>query len=193
MAALTSNPLQDPAAFDVIVVAGVVNPGLVRVTGADRVFDWDVKDAPGSQGSTITYRGWKPTDSIQLRFEFWEQEQINDFYTNFVPLFYYDANKTAPKPVDVFHPILNANQINSVVTKKIGPLVLEDKQLYSCTIEVLEYRPAPKKNATTTPKASAATDPEKAAAKSPIEDALDRRIEQLRRQGEIPQPVPDAP
>lgn len=189
MAVLTSNPLVNPEAFDVIVVAGVVNPGIVKVTGAERVFDWDVKDAPGSQGSTITYRGWKPTESIQLRFELWTQAQITEFFTTFVPLFYYDASKSAPKPVDVFHPILNANQINSVVTKKIGPLVLEDKQLYSCTIEVLEYRPAPKKNATTTPKSSTGTDPSKAAAKPTVEDEQDRQITALMEQAK--KPVPD--
>jgi hypothetical protein len=188
--ALTSNPLLNPEAFDVIVVAGVVNPGIVRVSGAERVFDWDVKDAPGSQGSTITYRGWKPTDSITLRFEFWEREQINEFYNEFVPLFYYDAAKTAPKPVDVFHPTLNANQVNSVVTKKIGPLTPEDKQLWSVTIEVLEYRPAPKKNATSTPKGSAGTDPAKAAAKPTVEDEQDRQIAALLEQAK--KPVPDA-
>ena len=186
--ALTSNPLVNPGAFDRISVAGVVNPGLVRVSGGERVYDWDVKEAPGSQGSTITYRGWKISDGISLYFFFWNREQIDSFFSQFLPLFQLDANKTAPKPVDVFHPVLNANGITSVVAKKIGQLTPEDKLGWSLTVEVLEYRPAPKKNATSTPKSSNGTAPGtgKEAGKPTAMDEQDKQIAALMEQARRP-------
>ena len=186
--ALTSNPLVNPGAYNVISVAGVVSPGLVRVSGGERVYDLDIKEAPGSQGSTITYRGWKASDGITLYFFFWEREQIDVFFATFLPLFQIDANKSAPKPVDVFHPVLNANQINSVLTKKIGQLTPEDKLGWSLTIEVVEYRLAPKKNATSTPKSSNGTAPGtgKAAGKPTALDEQDRQIAALMEQARRP-------
>lgn len=188
MAALTANPLINPEAFDKITMAGEVNPGLFRLQGAERIYDWDVKDGPGSQGSVVTYRGWKPTDDLVFRFEAWTAAQI-DALASYVDRFRYDATKVSPKPVDVYHPILAANEIYSVIIKSIGPLTLEDKQLYSITIKAAEYRPPAKKNATTTPKASAGATGDKAAAKPSVKDAQDVEIERLMALAR--QPLPD--
>jgi hypothetical protein len=186
--ALTANPLVNPRAFDTLTVAGVVSPGLVRVTGGERVYDLDIKKSPGSQGTTITYRGWQVSDSISLYFFFWEREQIDAFFASFLPLFQIDANKTAAKAVDVFHPALNANNINSILTKKIGQLTPEDKSAWSLTIEVVEYKPAPKKNATSTPTSSSGTDPANAAAKPTALDEQDKQIAALFEQAKRPVP-----
>lgn len=154
---LTVSPLQNPSEYDKITIAGITTAtdshGVVEVTGADRGYSWDQKKSAGSQGQTITYRGWalaKP----KIKFKFWKQEQIDAFYRDIVPPIYYDATKTAPKPWDVYHPKLLANEIIWLVTEKIGDLEQPGSQLWTVTIETLEYRQATSKNATTTPKTS---------------------------------------
>lgn len=195
---LTANPLLNPAAYDQIVIAGVAWPrvvgldqGLVKVSGAARVYSWDVKDSPGTQGSTLTYRGFKPTDSISIRFEFWLPQHITDFYTNVLPLLEYDAGKSSPKPVTVVHPVLQAQGITALVIKQIGQLTEEDKQLWSLTVEAIEYRPAGKGNATTTPKAAQGTAPGAPTAANPsVLDEQDLMIQQLLAEAKKPLPEP---
>lgn len=189
---LTSNPLLTPGDYDVISVAGVSSPGVVEVTGAERPYKWDTKEAAGAQGATITYRGWdlaKP----KLKFRFWRADQISEFYQSFVPLLQYDASKTSPKPVDCYHPALVASNIKSVVVTNLGQLTHEGAQLYSVTVDLLEYRPAPKVNATSTPKSAAPNNTNKSSGAtgpqhSPAEDALDKAIADARAQAARPLP-----
>jgi hypothetical protein len=156
-AILTVSPLENPSEYDKITIAGITTSalanGLVEVTAAGRTFDWDTKKSAGSQGQTTTYRGWdlaKP----KIKFKFWTSSQIDAFYQSLVPPMYYDAEKTAPQPWDVYHPKLFASQIYWLTTKTIGDLTQDGAQLWSITVETLEYRRATSKNATTTPKES---------------------------------------
>lgn len=154
MAALQFNPLRNPEAFDKLVAAGISNPGLFQlVDGGGRPFKWDIKDVAGAQGATETYRGWRPSEGIHARFVFWTAEQIDEFFTTYLPLFEIDGTKTSATPVAVQHPVLNANNIFAVVAKEIGPLVDVErgKQLWSVTLELIEFRPAKKANVTKTP------------------------------------------
>lgn len=154
---LTVSPLADPSNYDTITIAGITTKvetnGIVEVTDANRGFDWDVKKSAGSQGQTTTYRGWELAQP-KLKFKFWTDAQITAFYQQLVTPMYYDAEKTAPKPWDVYHPKLFANQIYWLVTKKLGDLTHEGGQLWSVTVEALEFRQAKAKNATSTPEQS---------------------------------------
>lgn len=174
---LTVSPLENPAEYDRVVVAGITTGGIVEVTGAERKFNWDVKKSAGSQGQTITYRGWdlaKP----KLKFKFWRSDQIDTFYQQVIPALYYDAEKTSPQPVDIYHPKLFANQILWIVTESIGDLVDDGAQLWTVTIDALEYRKATSKNATATP-STANTAQNGAGTKPTVLDDQDREIQKL--------------
>lgn len=154
---LTVSPLSDPSNYDIITIAGITTAvdthGVVEVTGAERKFSWDEKRSAGSQGQTITYRGWglaKP----KVKFKFWRDAQIRAFYEQLQGPMYYDAQKASPKPWDVYHPKLFASQIYWLVTDSIGELTQEQAQLWTITVETLEYRQATSKNATATPEQS---------------------------------------
>jgi hypothetical protein len=176
---LVANPLRAPSAYDKLNIAGVDNPGLFQLAGGGgRLYKWEVKDPSGGQGGFVTYRGWELSQGIKAKFVFWEAEQIDQFYESYLPLLQYDATKQAPKPVTVFHPVLDANNIQSIVVNEIGPLTHEDKQLWSVTIDMTEYGPPPKKNATSTPKGADAAG--KASATKPsAQDAQDLEIQKL--------------
>lgn len=185
MAVLSANPLESPDAWDKLVAAGVENPGLfVLAGGGNRVYSWEVKDPQGGQGGFVTYKGWALSDGIKGRFKFWTAQQIADFYSTYMPLLQYDATKQAPKPVDVYHPALLANGITSVVVKDISPLTDEGAQLWYVDVEMVEYGPPPKKNATTTPNGSKGSDSK--STKPSAQDQQDLEIEQLLAEADIP-------
>lgn len=168
MPQFTFDPLVDPGLADVMVAAGTQNPGVcLLMSGGDREYNWDIKQAPGTQGYTMTYRGWKAGDEIVMRFVFFEHpqgpgyvptypaSQVQSFYDDWVPLFALDARKIRPKPVAVNHPILAANDIFNVVCKKIGRMQTDGKMLWWVDMTFLEFRP-PKLIPTATPSGATA-------------------------------------
>jgi hypothetical protein len=163
----TVNPLTNPGKFDVLIAAGVQSAGVARLmSGGGREYNWDIKQAPGVQGYTMTYRGWKVGEDIVFRFEFFEHpdgpgyataaSQIESFYANWIPLWALDARKVQkPNPIVVQHPALSANDIQALVCKKIGPLETDGQMRWWVDMTFLEHRP-PKLIQSATP--SGATD-----------------------------------
>jgi hypothetical protein len=141
MPQFTVDPLVNPGEWDVLYAAGIPSPGIFALSGGPREYKWDVKDAPGVQGAFITYRGWRPTQGIKGIFQFWLPGQVEEFY-RWAQVWALDARKLATKPVDVYHPALAANEINALVTKSFGPLVGTPQQMWSVTLEWIEWRPA---------------------------------------------------
>lgn len=150
---LPSNPLVNPDDFNrVIIASSIVSPGIAALSGgAERPYWWDVRYAMGLQGAVIMYWGWKLSESVKFTFKFWEAQQIAEFYSTFLPALKYDVTKKRPTPVSIYHPVLAANDIVSVVTKSIGPLVDAGQQLWTVTVEFLEYRLPKRQNLARTP------------------------------------------
>ena len=186
MPQFTFNPLSDPGQADAMIAGGVVSPGvMLLMSGGDREYNWDIKQAPGTQGYTMTYRGWKVGEPIVCRFVFFDHKEgpgyttsnsgVQSFYDIWVPIWAIDARKgpnsnvtslTAagsiasaskrfPPPVGIYHPILNANDINALLCKRIGALRTDGKMLWWIDMEFLEYRP-PKIIPPATPKGATA-------------------------------------
>lgn len=177
MGVLTVDPFTNPDAFNLLNVGGTDNPGVFSLEAGcgNRPYKWDVKPVAGGQGATTTYQGFDVA-KIKGKFKLWTSAQIAEFFAEYLPLLSYDATKTKPTPITIFHPSLFANDITSVVVQDIGPLTHEGGQLWTVTIEMLEFRPAPKQNTTTTPK-SANPATKNAAGKPTVTDALDQAIE----------------
>src|ERR1700744_4759564 len=177
---LSANPLVNPGAYNSVTCAGIKSPGVFKLTGGARKYKWDIKDAAAAQGATETFQGWKVSEDIRGRFEFWMPEQIDYFYATFLPVLKYDATKKNPvESIEIFHPALLANDISSVVTLHVGPLTHEGQQLWVVEVEWAEYRPAPKKNATSTPK-STNTNGDANKKKPTAQDAQDQQLQDLR-------------
>lgn len=168
MPQFTFDPLVDPGVADVMVAAGMQSPGcMLLMSGGDREYNWDIKQAPGLQGYTMTYRGWKAGADIVCRFQFFEHpqgpgytftfpdSQVQSFYDDWVPIFALDARKMRPNPISIQHPVLNANDIQNVVCKSIGKLTTDGKGLWWVDMTFLEFRP-PKLIPTATPSGATA-------------------------------------
>lgn len=179
MPQFTADPLVDPGEWDVINANGVNSPGVFVLAGADRNYKWDIRDAPGVQGAVITYRGWRPTDGIKGTFYFYEPGQVEEFMSSWVQIWALDAMKLNPSPVSVYHPALAANDITALVAKKIGQLVGTPQQLWSCTLEWIEYRPARIIRSTTPQGATARRD--RPTPQSKLQAEIEREMELARR------------
>ncbi len=157
--------------------------GVFEASGFDRPYKWDIKDAPGTQGASITYRGGKPAEG-KFKFIFGVGESIDQarsidqFDRDIMPLFFIDATKTQVLPITVSNTLLQALGIFAVTTTKIGQYVHAGAGLWTIEMEMLEYKPAAKKNVTTTP-TSTVTGSKKGNAPAQIstfeEHVLDRR------------------
>ena len=158
-----------------------------------RQFKYDTKDAPGTQGAVITYRGSRPSKG-KFKFSFWTANQIAAFDANILPLFQIDGTKKTPLPVDVLQVLLASVDIFAVTTEVLKGYEHEGQGLWSFTIDWLEYAPPKKKNVTSTPTNTITTAAQKIGnnisnfffgngekpESQTFPDAQDREIEKLR-------------
>ncbi len=154
-AAVLINPIIEPQAWDNIYIGQVKSPGIAIVTGFKRDNEWDVKKGKGTVGATITYVG-KPPAKGNVVFQLWQPVHFIE-WESFRPLLLYDPTKKAPSPVDIYYPSLADLGITSVVVESIGAIEHQGKQLYTISVDFLEYFPPPKKSAVSTPAGSKST------------------------------------
>ncbi len=179
MAAI-SNPLDDPLGWDVVVIGGIVSPGLAKIGDFKTKREFDVKKGKGIFGATITFVG-RPPSTGSITFYLWEPAHF-DAWVAFRPLFKFDPTKKAIQAIDIFHPALTEIDMNSFVCEGIGATTHEGKGLYSITVDLLEFFPPPNKNATGTPSGSTGNNSKSGATGAttdPIADAQQREIARL--------------
>jgi hypothetical protein len=146
------NPIDNPQAWDVIIVAGVRSPGVCELSGFKRDYEWDIKKGKGAFGATTTFVGRTPAKG-SVKIHLWLPSHFVE-WDKFRALLKYDPTKTKVSAVDIYHPALADVDIKSVVVESIGSIEHEKGQLYSVTIGLLEYFPPPKASAVSTPQSS---------------------------------------
>jgi hypothetical protein len=176
------NPIDFPALWDTIKIAGKQSPGIATITdSAGRPYKWDKKEGPGTEGDTKTYRGQRSSD-FSITFLLWTREHFAE-WDAFSPLLEYDASKgKAIKAVAIEHPGLNALKIRNVIVEFVG--VPQPKSDGTTTIKVdfSEYYPAKNRNATGTPtsaKSSSSSGPGAPKAPSQAKSKQEEEIERL--------------
>jgi hypothetical protein len=154
MSSATINPIEHPEFWDFAVIAGIQTPGLAGVSGFNRPWKWDVKDARGSAGATETFQGGPPSKG-KLTLRFWTAEQIDEWYTLQASLMY-EPGKRDAAPVRFLHPATFSLGIDKVVIEVIGQIERKGGGLYEVVLDLLEFRPPPKKDVSSTPKKGSA-------------------------------------
>ena len=152
MTSAALNPIANPEAWDKVEIGLTESPGVCVISGAERKYGWDIKRGKGTLGGTLTFNEAPPVE-FSIKFLLWEEEHFEDWAT-FRTLFKYDPTKKETTAVDIYHPSLADIDVKSVVCKKIGGIEHEGKQLYSITVDLIEYHPPPKKSAVSTPDTS---------------------------------------
>lgn len=146
------DPIQNPQAWDVIRVGSATSPGICKITGVKRGFEWDVKRGKGSLGATVTFVQ-RPPAKIAILFRLWTANHFQQWDV-FRPLLKFDPTKKSVQAVDIYHPALADIEITSVVVESIGAIEHAGDQLYTVAVELLEYFPPPKVSAIGTPTTS---------------------------------------
>lgn len=148
------NPFDFAQAWDVISIGRTACPGICKISGFKRAHEWDVKKGKGSFGASITFIQ-RPPAKGSVTFSLWTALHFSQWDV-FRPLLKYDPTHKAVQAVDIYHPSLADIDITSVVTESIGAIEHQGDQLYTITVDFLEYFPPPKKSAIGSPTGSAA-------------------------------------
>lgn len=156
---ITDDPNENP--FDTVILGGDYLPGLASVGKPKRVWKWDKKEAPGTAGDSITYRGSRLVDFV-IKLTFWEPEQVDEWDSKSPGLI-----PDGKKALDIIHPTTDRLKVRSVVIAEIVELYPNGDGSWSVEIGVDEYKPPPKVNATSTPKGSSSNAASKPTDKSP--------------------------
>jgi hypothetical protein len=134
-----TSAVDNPELYDVIVLAGKKSPGVVKITGHDRVIGWDIKKGPGQSGATTTRTSEDPAE-VKCDFYLVDADEFAA-WEEFLKLARTSISGATPKALDVYHPDLARNDIKSVVLKAIGGVVHDGKGGETHSLTFLEYRP----------------------------------------------------
>lgn len=186
------SPIEQPAVWDTCQIGDTVLPGVCTVE-VDRSQKIDVREGAGSDGATETDRGAAPA-KVKITCKYgWASRQpipLNEddphalaeaAIQSLMPVPGKTSGSTR-KPKAIIHPMARLMKVKGIKIEKISSPKSLGKQMFSFTIEAVEFFPAPKKNATTTPASADATTAVKAgiggdgsglgAPKSPYDDAV---------------------
>jgi hypothetical protein len=132
---------------------GKASPGKVTLSGHDRKIVWDVQFGPYLSGARTPLKGIPPIEFSASFYLVKDVAQgIDDFaaWDAFVPLLKATAQvtnsltgqkQTQPKAIDIYHPDLAANEINSVVLASLGGMVYDGKGGGTIVVKFQEYKP----------------------------------------------------
>ncbi len=132
--------------LDFIVLGDVPSPGIVTLSGHDRVQNWDVQAAKGQTGASSQLNG-APVGKFKATFflahDRLDQPDIDDFalWDNFQRLI--ESMTAGPTPValPVYHPDLARNHFTEVSNASIGGMVHDGRGGATVTVEFIEYKP----------------------------------------------------
>lgn len=143
------NPIETPSAFYTALVGGVLLPGVIPpdgLEGWELLTDYEIKKGKGVDDATITDTG-DPPPTGKIKTQIWRYGIAGD-PNDFADLVSFNrmlrAARRAKKALDIVHPIVNAQEVTSVVVKSIGKLTAEGGGLYTVEYEFLKWVPQPK-------------------------------------------------
>lgn len=170
------DPIAFPQLWDTILVAGTQSPGVCHLTGWKRAHEWDVKKGKGTLGGTVTFVG-RPPAKGSITFKLWTSQHFIDWDV-FRALLKFDPSKQTIQAIPLYHPSLADIDISQVVTENIGAIEHQGQQLYTITVDFIEYFPPPKRAAVGTPTGSKKqTTPNGTGTPAdPVSDALQKQI-----------------
>jgi hypothetical protein len=146
-----------PNLESVCKLGGKVVPGDVTVDVKPKA-DLDVQKPNGANGYTTKHKGYPPMDVV-LKIQLWEQEQIDDFEKNILPLLRPKAVNAAPDPLAIEHRKTARWGVTAIT---VGDIEDPDGDPVSgeiITVNAIQWTPGPKaaKQPNKAPKAATGT------------------------------------
>jgi hypothetical protein len=161
-----SSTYQFDEQFSAIVLGTTTSPGVVKLSGHDRVKNWDVQAAKGLTGASSKKNG-DPIGTFQAEFYLVsdDTEEVDDFdrWDDFQRLLESIVDGPTPSALPIYHPDLARNHFTEVSVKSIGGMIHDGKGGAIIQVQFLEYKPPKPKP---TAKATAKPDQQRAATSS---------------------------
>lgn len=133
----------------------------MTLSGHDRKINWDVKAGSGQSGATTTLKDVPP---IEFTATFYLADKDDfDGWQEFLAVINSSISGAKPKALDIYHPDLASNDINSVVKATVGGTVHDKKGGQTIAVKFQEYKPPKPKGGSPSGSKSKATDPDAAA------------------------------
>lgn len=133
---MTWDPITQPV--DYIDLGGQRSPGLAEVVGASSPRKWDERRGYGLSGAIVVFRGiGLARFSVKLRF--YTPEDWAGWYA-WKPVVDRPPLGTRPRALDIWHPLLEAQQITKVVVEDVGQPEQTDDGEWTVEIKFIEYR-----------------------------------------------------
>lgn len=147
--------------YNVITLNGQSSPGVMTLSGHDRVINWDVQAGPFVYGAVVRFKSAPPRDFTATFYLVDDRATgVNDFaaWDPFQKLIESTvANPRAPKALTIYHPDLARNKFKSVVLATMGGMTYDGRGGGTIAVKFQEYRPPRKWEGT--PTAKPANDP----------------------------------
>lgn len=179
-------PTLVPSVHEAFIVCGIAAPGLAIVTGAERPYKWDVKEAKGSSGATTTYQGegivkvkvelllWKDgTDPADPTDHFAEWDSFRDLLRT-------GLREKNLRALDVLHPALVDIDVYAMAVERIGQLVPKGGGLFSASFDLVEYKPPKKAGGTPQGSKGSAAGGAAPTAKDEKDDQIDQLLKKAK-------------
>lgn len=161
------DPINDEDIFDVIYLAGVRSPGVVKISGHKRKIDWDIQQVKGQKRANMNLKGI-PLVEFTCEFTLTDAEDWAQ-WPAFLDLINSTVSGPKPKALDISHPDLVEQDIKSVVKAETQGTKHDGKGGQVKVVVFQEYGPPIPKGGS--PTASTTGKPEKdpnAAAKAEL-------------------------
>ncbi len=142
-----ATPYETGEDLDFLVLGNLhISPGLLTLSGHDRVQNWDVQAAKGQTGASSQLNGapiGRFKASFYLAHDRLSNPEIDDFalWDEFQRLLEGLISGPTPVAVPIYHPDLARNHFTEVTVASIGGMVHDGKGGATVTVEFIEYRP----------------------------------------------------
>lgn len=153
------NPVDNPEAYETIVLAGLESPGIATVTAPTLETGWDQQQGkdPAKPGESVQ-NGTKGLE-IQVELKLWKDPSLGidhfaEWDTFRDQILKLPTKKGDPKALDVYHPLLEGMDISSVVVKSFSNPQPDGTGLGVAKLVLLQYLPSKPKGSGGKPKGS---------------------------------------
>jgi hypothetical protein len=126
---------------DYIVLGGKVSPGRATIDGAARVRTYDIQKGYGTTGAFVRYTG-DGLAKFRVRIDLWTKDDFAEWNSFAKAVLTKPPSQLRPSALKIKHPLLNLPplEIDTVVVADVSQFRPDEHGLYSCTIDLIQYR-----------------------------------------------------